>query len=120
MGAREAKRSWPAVSLGFVSEADDGGGGCEKKYQISNLMVRVGRLHFCVKNAAILSQYGEGWGKGQEDAPPMVGSLFSWKSLLTKRRTSEDCGCGISYRSYLGAAEAGVPFRQQLRPAEQA
>ena len=23
--------------------------------------------------------------------PPMVGSLFSWKSLLTKRRTNEDC-----------------------------
>lgn len=23
--------------------------------------------------------------------PPIVGSLFSWKSLLTKRRTSEDC-----------------------------
>lgn len=35
MGASEAKRSWPAVS------------------QISNLMVRVGRLHFCVRNAAI-------------------------------------------------------------------
>ena len=23
--------------------------------------------------------------------PPIVGSLFSWKSLLTKRITSEDC-----------------------------
>jgi len=23
--------------------------------------------------------------------PPMVGSLFSWKSLFTKRRTSDDC-----------------------------
>lgn len=23
--------------------------------------------------------------------PPMVGSLFSWKSLLTKRNTREDC-----------------------------
>ena len=25
------------------------------------------------------------------DVPPMVGSLFSWKSLLTKRRTRDDC-----------------------------
>ena len=24
------------------------------------------------------------------NAPPMVGSLFSWKSLLTKRRTRDD------------------------------
>ena len=23
--------------------------------------------------------------------PPIVGSLFSWKSLFTNRRTSEDC-----------------------------
>lgn len=35
MGAREAKRSWPAVS------------------HISNLIVRVGRLHFCVRKAAV-------------------------------------------------------------------
>jgi hypothetical protein len=34
MGAKEAKRSWPAVS------------------HISNLIVREGRLHFCVKKAA--------------------------------------------------------------------
>ena len=25
------------------------------------------------------------------NVPPMVGSLFSWKSLLTKRRTRDDC-----------------------------
>lgn len=26
----------------------------------------------------------------REDVPPIVGSLFSWKSLFTKRITSED------------------------------
>jgi len=32
-------------------------------------------------------------GRGVEglSVPPIVGSLFSWKSLLTKRRTSDDC-----------------------------
>jgi len=47
MGAREAKRSCPAVS------------------QISNLIVRVGRAHFCVRNAAVgggvsVEERGEG------------------------------------------------------------
>jgi hypothetical protein len=28
--------------------------------------------------------------KRMVDVPPIVGSLFSWKSLLTNRRTSED------------------------------
>lgn len=27
----------------------------------------------------------------KESLPPIVGSLFSWKSLLTNRRTREDC-----------------------------
>ena len=31
-----------------------------------------------------------GWEEVVGDVPPMVGSLFSWKSLLTKRRTRED------------------------------
>lgn len=25
------------------------------------------------------------------NVPPIVGSLFSWKSLLTNRKTREDC-----------------------------
>jgi hypothetical protein len=29
--------------------------------------------------------------RGASDLPPIVGSLFSWKSLLTKRRTRDDC-----------------------------
>ena len=28
---------------------------------------------------------------GGRNVPPMVGSLFSWKSLLTNRRTRDDC-----------------------------
>jgi len=61
-------------------------------------MVRVGRLHFCVRNAA-----------------PIVGSLFSWKSLLTKRITREDFPTAASPSSTsltlllgLGCAEASA------------
>lgn len=32
------------------------------------------------------------------NVPPIVGSLFSWKSLLTKRMTSEDCDNVSAYR----------------------
>ena len=55
LGASEAKRSWPAVS------------------QISNLIVREGRVSFLVRKAA-----------------PMVGSLLGWNSEETKRRTRDD------------------------------
>lgn len=107
MGASEANRSWPAVS------------------QISNLIVRVGSEHFCVRKAAVheiqsadgfpnneaqsvrvggeavdsiaganrctLSQRRmENYRVRENNVPPIVGSLFSWKSLLTKRRTSDD------------------------------
>lgn len=34
--------------------------------------------------------HGHGHGRGRSCVPPMVGSLFSWKSLLTKRMTSDD------------------------------
>jgi hypothetical protein len=33
------------------------------------------------------------------NSPPIVGSLFSWKSLLTKRITSEDLPTAASPRS---------------------
>ena len=49
--------------------------------QISYLMVLSPTVHFWVKNAA-----------------PMVGSLFSWKSLLTKRKTSDDLPTAASPR----------------------
>jgi hypothetical protein len=71
-------------------------------------MVRVGRLHFWVRKAAVcelapvhrqrdISELRIGGWSGSmeiaesEDVPPIVGSLFSWKSLFTKRITSEDC-----------------------------
>ena len=42
-----------------------------------------------------LRQIGEGeiaqLQRGEGNSPPMVGSLFSWKSLFTKRSTSDDC-----------------------------
>lgn len=74
-------------------------------YQISNLIVLVGRLHFWVKKAAATfpksvptrTHYFKGRAgvERKEEGtcaciPPMVGSLFSWKSSFTKRRTRED------------------------------
>ncbi len=75
MGASDAKRSCPAVS------------------HISNLIVRVGRLHFCVRKAATGTKLDKPRTLQQElsPIPPMVGSLFSWKSLFTNRSTREDC-----------------------------
>lgn len=64
MGAREAKRSCPAVS------------------HISNLIVLVGKLHFCVKKAAAIiivskSRVNVRVISMNMYVPPMVGSLFS-------------------------------------------
>ncbi len=51
MGAREAKRSCPAVS------------------QISNLMVREGKLHFWVRKAAV-----------RRESAGRLGELGQWKA----------------------------------------
>jgi hypothetical protein len=46
--------------------------------------------------------------RGREEGvsiPPIVGSLFSWKSLFTKRITREDYVACISRRSILDKAD---------------
>ena len=45
-----------------------------------------------ISEGVVCSVVGRGRG-GVEglSVPPIAGSLFSWKSLLTKRRTSDDC-----------------------------
>ena len=45
------------------------------------------------------------WNRRQ-DSPPIVGSLFSWKSLLTNRRTREDCGDGVRHDGIVGCGDA--------------
>ena len=42
--------------------------------------------------------------------PPIVGSLFSWKSLLTNRRTREDC----KQRMLSSAINSGTTVGGQL------
>jgi len=37
-----------------------------------------------------LDRFGDLVGRSNDSIPPIVGSLFSWKSLFTNRRTSED------------------------------
>lgn len=47
-----------------------------------------------VGRKGIVRVAGRGKGTGMKmggRVPPMVGSLFSWNSLLTNRRTREDC-----------------------------
>lgn len=39
--------------------------------------------------------------KPEQNVPPMVGSLFSWKSLLTNRRTSDDCVPEVACQSHV-------------------
>lgn len=55
----------------------------------------------------------------QDDIPPMVGSLFSWKSLLTNRKTREDCK-NIIKKSPSDKHNSYLPFPQLLRQVEQA
>ena len=56
--------------------------------------------------------------------PPIVGSLFSWKSLFTKRRTSEDCSSGRSRLAPPGPrtpkhhARAGRTFPTAASPSK--
>lgn len=60
--------------------------------QISNLTILSSSLHFWVKKAAtwaILYLDESQYTYVIYIAPPIVGSLLSWKSLLTKRSTSE-------------------------------
>lgn len=57
-----------------------GGGFGGKPYQISNLMVLVGRLHFCVKKAAVVRGQCPPLKQPRIAGgiiPPIVGSLFS-------------------------------------------